>query len=85
MGGSTVHYGDIIVHIEYPDVTDVELKVNGKTWKFDFDHRFGPLWLRRDGEPRKHQNPPKEVWDEFSDWLKKHEKETKDGTPDRNP
>jgi hypothetical protein len=46
-----------------------EVFVNGKKWKFEFNRWFGPLFLRKDGEPRVRQpdtrNP---VWSEFEKW-----------------
>lgn len=53
-----------------PDFTDQRITVNGREWRFDYDPMFGPLWLRKDGEPRAHQYPKQEVWDEFEKWMK---------------
>ena len=40
---------------------------NGKLWRWSFNPRFGPLFLRKDGEPLKNQpmteNHP--AWDAF--------------------
>jgi hypothetical protein len=58
------------VFIDGPDATDCEIIVNGKPWYFNYDTRFGPLWIRKDGEPRKCQNPNKQVWKAFEEWQK---------------
>lgn len=76
MGGSIIPFGNGgHIHISHSDVFNQTIEVNGKTWRFDFDKRFGPLWLRKDLEPRVCQNPKKEVWDEFDKWLEKYNKE----------
>ena len=54
------------------DYTDQRIMVNGREWRFDFSKMFGPLWLRKDGEPRVCQYPKKEVWDEFTKWQHEH-------------
>ncbi len=46
---------------------------NGKEWRWSFNSRFGPLFLRKDGEPLKRQ-PWREdapVWDAFDAWHRK--------------
>jgi len=50
--------------------------VNGKVWRFDYDRRFGPLWLKKDGSERRCQNPKKAVWTAFEQWLIEHDKNT---------
>ena len=44
--------------------------VNGREWKWTFNPRFGPVFLKKDGEPRKRQpemrNP---VWGVFKRWY----------------
>ena len=72
MGGCVMKMGDgTLVHLEGPDVCDQQIEVDGRIWRFDFDKRFGPLWLRKDGEPRKCQFPTsKRVWDAFENWLR---------------
>ena len=58
--------------VSFSDACEQEINVNGRTWRFDFDERLGPLWLRKDGEPRKCQCPTsKAVWGAFETWLKK--------------
>lgn len=53
-----------------PDEIDQEVRVRGRVWRFDYCRRLGPTWLRKDGMPRKCQNPSKAVWREFERWLK---------------
>lgn len=52
------------------DEPDQHVVVNGKVWRFDYDRRLGPLWLRKDGTERRCQNPNKAVWDAFNEWIK---------------
>lgn len=62
---------------EYPVMRELEgnwkliAHPNGKEWRFDFDEYGGPLWLRKDGEPRKCQNPNKAVWRRWEGWHKR--------------
>lgn len=51
------------------DYMDQRIMVNGREWRFDFSKMFGPLWLRKDGEPRVCQNPKEEVWKAFQQWM----------------
>lgn len=51
------------------DEPDQHVVVNDKKWRFDYDRRLGPLWLRKDGIERCCQNPSKAVWDAFEKWL----------------
>jgi hypothetical protein len=51
------------------DMPDNEIRVNGRTWRFDFDRQLGPTWLRKDGTERKCQMPNKQVWAAFEKWL----------------
>jgi hypothetical protein len=48
----------------------VEVKtIYGKTWKFEFDERFGPLFIGKNGMPL--VNQPKvtsAAWAAFEDW-----------------
>jgi hypothetical protein len=46
-----------------------EAIVGKRVWRWSFDSRFGPLWLRRDGEPLKDQDPVQAVWDAFQAWF----------------
>ena len=44
----------------------------GKMWRWEFNKRFGPLFLRVDGEPLKRQ-PVKgdhPAWEPFTAWWK---------------
>lgn len=54
---------------------------NGKLWKWEFNLFYGPVFLRKDGEPLKRQpcdeNHP--AWAPFKRWFKKH-KTTKEVT-----
>ena len=63
------------VWISEPDATDQWITVadcgSARTWRFDFDERFGPLWLHRgrgNDAPLKNQNPPAAVWTAFKQW-----------------
>ena len=58
------------------DLADQEITVNGKVWRFDYDRRLGPLWLKKDGSERRCQNPSKAVWKAFEQWLIEHDKNT---------
>jgi len=52
-----------------------EAIINGRKWMWEFHEMFGPIFLRKDGEPKKHQpgeNHP--VWKAFESWLEKREK-----------
>lgn len=59
------------------DLPDQQVIVNGKVWRFDYDEMFGPLWLRKDGNERRCQNPKKSVWRAFEQWQKEHKSNTK--------
>jgi hypothetical protein len=58
------------------DEPDQQVMVNGKVWRFDYDRRLGPLWLRKDGSDRRCQNPNKAVWAAFEEWIKTRDKDT---------
>ena len=46
-------------------------KVRGKLWKWEFNSKFGPLYLRADDEPMKRQPSGRHpVWSKFNIWLK---------------
>ncbi len=62
--------------ITFSDFSDQEITVNGKVWRFDYDRRLGPLWLKKDGSERSCQNPNKAVWKAFEQWLIEHDKNT---------
>jgi len=41
----------------------------GKVWRWEFNPHFGPLFLRKDDEPLKHQPGEKSMaWDVFEGW-----------------
>jgi hypothetical protein len=46
---------------------------NGKIWKWEFTPMFGPLFLRKDGEPLKHQpiHEDHPAWKPFIKWFNK--------------
>lgn len=50
------------------DNPDQQLTVNGRIWRFDYDRWLGPVWLKKNGEPRECQNPNKAVWQAFENW-----------------
>lgn len=53
--------------------------VDGKEYPFDFSERFGPLWLRKDGEPKANQIACERhpVWPAFEEWLALYQDEKK--------
>ena len=52
-------------------VKEVEVKtIYGKVWKFEFDERFGPLFIGKNGMPLVNQPKVTSVaWAAFEDWL----------------
>ena len=52
------------------DLPEQKIVVNGREWRFDYDKKFGPLWLKKDGTERQCQNPGKAVWQAFEQWQK---------------
>jgi len=54
------------------DSPDQQMEVNGRIWRFDYDRWLGPLWLKKNGEPRECQNPNKAVWQAFENWRSKN-------------
>ena len=71
--GKIIENGKCVGIISGADAIDQTITVNGRQWHFDFDTRCGPYWFRKDGEPRKCQNPNKAVWRAFEKWLEKWE------------
>jgi hypothetical protein len=69
MAGHQVKFDDgRTMFVDYADAEGSAV-VNGRTWRWEFHEWGGPLWLRRDGEPRKNQCPhSKAVWDAFEQW-----------------
>jgi hypothetical protein len=44
---------------------------NGKVWKWEFNSRFGPVFLKKDGQPLKNQPSEKNtIWPVFEKWHK---------------
>lgn len=62
--------------ITVADIFDQQVSVNGRIWRFDYDRHLGPLWLKKDGNERRCQNPNKAVWRAFEQWLIEHDKNT---------
>ena len=62
--------------ITVADIFDQQVSVNGRIWRFDFDRHLGPLWLKKDKSERRCQNPNKQVWKAFEQWLIEHDKNT---------
>jgi hypothetical protein len=62
--------------ISVADETEQQINVDGKIWRFDFDRRLGPCWLKKNGSERSCQNPNKSVWKAFEQWLIEHNKNT---------
>lgn len=60
-----------VVHLCSFHTCSGSVTVKGKEWPFDFSERFGPLWLRKDGESRANQNPPFAVWRAFDRWNRR--------------
>jgi len=50
----------------------------GHLWRWDFSPQFGPLFLRKDGEPLAHQPEGADhpAWGAFEKWLEEWKKET---------
>jgi len=84
-----VENGRVVGLVHGPDACDQRILVNGKEWRFDFDEYGGPLWLRKDGEPRQCQNPNKAVWRRWEGWHKRWRalkaKSENDGTHGQTP
>ena len=61
------------VFVDYADAFGSAI-VNGHEWRWEFHRYLGPLFLRKDGEPRACQCPTiPAVWDAFNNWLAEHE------------
>lgn len=61
--------GVVVGFVHGHDYCDQSVKIAGKIWRFDYDLYGGPLWLRKDGESRKCQNPNRKVWQGFEKWY----------------
>jgi hypothetical protein len=66
------HKNQVMGLLHGPELPDQSVRVAGRTWRFDFDRQFGPLWIGANGRELKGQNPPKAVWRAFEEWLKTH-------------
>ena len=46
---------------------------NGKLWRWEFQERFGPLFLRKDGEPLVNQPIAEDhpAWKPLIEWFEK--------------
>lgn len=72
--------------ISIPDAIDQKIDVNGKVWQFDYCSYSGPLWLKRDGTPRKCQSPKsKRVWQAFEQWLSGYRSKASNEGHQKNP
>ena len=78
MAGHSFTLGDgSKVFIDYADAFGSAI-VNGREWRWEFHRFLGPLFLRKDGEPRACQCPTiPGVWDAFAAWLKRFERAEK--------
>lgn len=46
------------------------VSAGGRKWTFEFSHRFGPVFTKKDGDPKKVQPSEKHpVWDEWQKWY----------------
>lgn len=71
-GHSIVHSDGSRTFVDYADGFGSAV-VNGREWRWEFNAHCGPLFIRKDGEPRKNQCPTvKAVWDAFTRWQKLH-------------
>lgn len=75
MAGHRINFADgSVAYVDYADA-EGRAVVNGRVWRWEFNERGGPLFLRADGEPRKNQCPTVEaVWDAFTRWHKRYER-----------
>lgn len=61
--------------VSVPDAVDQFVTVNKKVWRFEYCSYCGPLWLKKNGKPRKCQVPTsKKVWAAFNAWLESYKK-----------
>lgn len=63
--------GGYAVYMLGPSVIGQRVRVSGKYWFFDFDQRFGPLVVDKDGEPTDAQpiGDDHPFWKPFEVWL----------------
>jgi hypothetical protein len=60
--------------IDYADAEGGAV-VNGRVWRWEFHEYLGPTFLKKNGEPRKCQNPQKAVWNAFGKWFREYKKQ----------
>lgn len=53
--------------VDYADA-EGQARVGGRLWRWEFHRYLGPTFLRKDGEARVNQDPPKAVWRAFERW-----------------
>jgi hypothetical protein len=75
MAGHSIQMADgSAAFVDYADA-EGEARVHGEMWCWEFSELCGPLWLKKNGEPRKCQCPTsKAVWAAFNAWLEKYHK-----------
>ncbi len=58
----------------------------GKIWRWEFSGMFGPLFVRKNGEPLKNQPVSKNdhAWEAFTPWHDEFKKAEKDELPNNN-
>ena len=78
MAGEKIMINGSVCFIDYEDGHGSAI-VDGREWEWSFVEYGGPLFLKKNGEARKCQNPKKSVWAAFEEWLQnyKAEKENK--------
>lgn len=79
-----IENGKVVGLVHGPDTTNQSITVNGRVWRFDFHEYCGPLWLRKDGNPRKCQNPNKKVWTAFQRWFNRWRKNGRNNHHNQN-
>ena len=63
-----IRMGDAVVTIS--DAVRGEGRWHGRVYRWDFDARFGPVFVRADSEPLKRQPAPgSHAWLAFDAWL----------------
>jgi hypothetical protein len=72
MAGHSFMFNGSRCFIDYAD-GEGSVMVNGRLWRWTFHEYLGPVFIRKDGEPRRCQWPTqKAVWTAFEAWLKKY-------------
>ena len=71
LGDALVMFGDSTGHL---------MRVNGKTFKFEWSDRFGPLLIsKKTGKTLENQNAPKLFFEAVSLWSKQGKRVSPDG------